>query len=125
MSKINEENLLVSLDIGTSKVVAVVAVRLPDQNIEILGIGSHASRGLKKGVVVNIDATVQAIRLAIEEAESMSECEIKKLVKIRRDRQRKTHSSFQLECRQKNLPSNSINMLSIRNSSILITSSSV
>lgn len=79
MSKRNEDNILVSLDIGTSKVVAIVAAFSEDNSIEVLGIGSHSSRGLKKGVVVNIDATVQAIRAAIEEAESMASIEIKKV----------------------------------------------
>jgi cell division protein FtsA len=53
-------DLIVGLDIGTSKVVAIVA-ELPDGRLEIVGLGSHPSRGLKKGVVVNIEATVNAI----------------------------------------------------------------
>ena len=70
------KNLIVGLDIGTSKVVAVVAEIAPDGRIEIVGMGSHDSRGLKKGVVVNIEATVNAIQRALEEAELMADCKI-------------------------------------------------
>ena len=65
MSKENK-NLIVGLDIGTSKVVAVVAELLPDGRLELIGMGSHESKGLKKGVVVNIEATVNAIQRALE-----------------------------------------------------------
>lgn len=65
-------NIIVGLDIGTSKVVAIVAELLPDDTIEIIGIGSHPARGMKKGVVVNIESTVQSIQRAIEEAELMT-----------------------------------------------------
>jgi cell division protein FtsA len=64
------------LDIGTSKVVAIVGKKTEDGLVEIVGIGSHASRGLKRGVVVNIDTTVNAIQRAIEEAELMAGCDI-------------------------------------------------
>jgi cell division protein FtsA len=70
------KNLIVGLDIGTSKVVAVVAEVAPDGRIDIVGMGSHDSRGLKKGVVVNIEATVNAIQRALEEAELMADCKI-------------------------------------------------
>ena len=70
------KNLIVGLDIGTSKVVAVVAELAPDGQMEIVGMGSHESRGLKKGVVVNIEATVAAIQRALEEAELMADCKI-------------------------------------------------
>lgn len=69
-------NLIVGLDIGTSKVLAIVANILPDGQLEIIGVGSHPSRGMRKGVVVNIDAVVQSVQRAIEEAELMSGCEI-------------------------------------------------
>lgn len=69
-------NLVVGLDIGTSKVVAIVGQRTPEGKLEIIGLGSHPSRGLKKGVVINIDSTVQSIRRAVEEAELMAGCEI-------------------------------------------------
>ena len=76
MTKKAEKNLIVGLDIGTSKVVAIVGEVKPDGEIEIIGIGSHPSRGLKKGVVVNIESTVQSIQRAVEEAELMAACEI-------------------------------------------------
>ena len=71
-----EKKLLVGLDIGTSKVVAIVGEISLENEVEVVGIGSHPSRGLKKGVVVNIESTVQSIRRAIEEAELMAGCEI-------------------------------------------------
>jgi cell division protein FtsA len=75
MSKENN-NLIVGLDIGTSKVVAVVAELLPDNRLNVIGMGGHESKGLKKGVVVNIEATVNAIQRALEEAELMADCKI-------------------------------------------------
>ena len=72
----DNKNLIVGLDIGTSKVVAVVAELSPDGRIDIVGMGSHDSRGLKKGVVVNIESTVSAIQRALEEAELMADCKI-------------------------------------------------
>src|SRR5690625_39625 len=76
MTKKSERNLLVGLDIGTSKVVAIVGEVTPRGVVEVIGIGSHPSRGLKKGVVVNIESTVQSIQRAIEEAELMAGCQI-------------------------------------------------
>ena len=76
MIKKPDKKLLVGLDIGTSKVVAIVGEISPDNEIEVVGLGSHPSRGLKKGVVVNIESTVQSIQKAIEEAELMAGCEI-------------------------------------------------
>ncbi len=76
MVKRTDKNLIVGLDIGTSKVVAIVGEIGPDGQIEIIGLGSSRSRGLKKGVVVNIDSTVQSIQRAVEEAELMAGCEI-------------------------------------------------
>jgi len=78
MSKENK-NLIVGLDIGTSKVVAVVAELFPDGRLEVIGMGSHESKGLKKGVVVNIEATVNAIQRALEEAELMADCKIQRV----------------------------------------------
>ena len=69
-------NLVVGLDIGTSKVAALVAELAPDGALEVLGMGSHESKGLKKGVVVNIEATVAGIQRALEEAELMADCKI-------------------------------------------------
>ena len=76
MSKRSEKDLVVGLDIGTSKVVAIVCEINADGQVEIIGIGSHPSRGLKKGVVVNIESTVQSIQRAVEEAELMAGCQI-------------------------------------------------
>ncbi len=69
-------NHLVGLDIGTSKIVAIVAELQPDGGLKVIGLGQHPSRGLKKGVVINIDSTVQAIQRALEEAELMADCKI-------------------------------------------------
>jgi cell division protein FtsA len=76
MPKKTEKNLIVGLDIGTSKVVAIVGEVLADGDLEVIGIGSHPSRGLKKGVVVNIESTVHSIQRAVEEAELMAGCQI-------------------------------------------------
>ncbi len=72
-------NLIVGLDIGTSKVVAVVAELSADGRLDVIGMGSHDSKGLKKGVVVNIEATVSAIQRALEEAELMADCKIQRV----------------------------------------------
>jgi cell division protein FtsA len=77
MSKKAVNNLIVGLDIGTSKVVAIVGEITVEGNIDIIGIGTQASRGLKKGVVVNIESTVQSIQRAVEEAELMAGCQIR------------------------------------------------
>ncbi len=78
MSKVREDkNLIVGLDIGTSKIVTIVAELLPEGTLKVIGLGQHASRGLKKGVVINIDSTMQAIQRSIEEAELMADCKIK------------------------------------------------
>lgn len=75
MSKEYKE-LIVGLDIGTSKVIAAVAELQADGRFEVIGLGQHESKGLKKGVVVNIEATVQSIQRALEEAELMADCKI-------------------------------------------------
>ena len=64
------------LDIGTSKVLAIVGELAPSGEVEIIGVGHHPSRGMKKGVVVNIESTVQSIQRAVEEAELMAGCQI-------------------------------------------------
>jgi len=74
-----EKNLIVGLDIGTSKIVTIVSEIKNDGEIQILGIGQHISRGLKKGVVVNIESTMQAIQRSLEEAELMADCKIKEV----------------------------------------------
>lgn len=70
-----KDNLVVGLDIGTTKVCAIVG-EVTHDGIDIIGIGSHPSKGLRKGVVVNIEATVESIKKAIEEAELMAGCDI-------------------------------------------------
>jgi len=79
MTNPNNGRILVGLDIGTSKVVAIVAELGLEGEIDIIGIGSHPSKGLKKGVVVNIETTVESIRRAIEEAELMAGCQIEQV----------------------------------------------
>lgn len=74
MSK--EPNLVVGLDVGTTKVCALVGEVVSPQQIDIIGVGTHPSHGLKRGVVVNIENTVQSIKSAVEEAEHMAGCEI-------------------------------------------------
>ncbi|MBC7786822.1 MAG: cell division protein FtsA [Methylophilaceae bacterium] len=77
MSKIKEDkNLIVGLDIGTSKIVAIVAELQPEGSLKVIGLGQHVSRGLKKGVVINIESTMQSIQRAVEEAELMADCKI-------------------------------------------------
>lgn len=76
MSRRSEKNLLIGLDIGTAKVAALVGEVKADDTIEVVGLGTHPSRGLKRGVVVDIESTVQSIQRAIEEAELMAGCEI-------------------------------------------------
>jgi cell division protein FtsA len=76
MSNSNEESMVVALDIGTSKIVAIVGAMGPHGDLEIIGTGMHESSGLKKGVVVNIEATVNSIQRAVEEAELMAGCSI-------------------------------------------------
>ncbi len=68
MTKREDRKLIVGLDIGTSKVVTVVGELAAEDTLEIIGIGSNQSRGLKRGVVVNIESTVQSIQRAVEEA---------------------------------------------------------
>ena len=70
------KDLIVGLDIGTAKIVALVAEALPEGGLNILGMGMSQSRGLKKGVVVNIEGTVNAIQRALEDAELMANCKI-------------------------------------------------
>jgi cell division protein FtsA len=76
MNAADNSNMIVGLDIGTSKVVAIVGEVKADGALNIVGIGSHRSRGLKKGTVVNIESTVESIQRAIEEAELMAGCRI-------------------------------------------------
>nr|WP_276320210.1 cell division FtsA domain-containing protein [Corallococcus coralloides] len=75
MAKQKSGEIIVGLDIGTTKICAIVG-ELTDSGIDIIGIGTHPSKGLRKGVVVNIEATVSSIRRAVEEAELMAGAEI-------------------------------------------------
>ncbi|HEY2991153.1 MAG TPA: cell division protein FtsA [Candidatus Binatia bacterium] len=68
-------SLIVGLDIGTSKVCAVVG-EMTERGVEVIGVGSHSSQGLRKGVVINIESTVESIKKAVDEAELMAGCEI-------------------------------------------------
>jgi cell division protein FtsA len=71
-----KENVIVGLDIGTTKTCAIVG-EVKGQGLDIIGVGSHPSEGLRKGVVVNIESTVESIKRAVEEAEHISGCEIR------------------------------------------------
>lgn len=71
-----QERMIVGLDIGTSKVVAIVGQSKADGTLEIIGIGAQPSHGIKRGVVVDIEATVRSIQRAVQEAELMAGCEI-------------------------------------------------
>src|SRR5690606_37557475 len=74
--KPNAKDLLVGIDIGTSKVVTLVGEMSNEGQLNVVGFGSHPSQGLKRGVVVNIESTVQSIQRSVEAAESMAGCEI-------------------------------------------------
>ncbi len=76
MSKRSDKKLIVALDIGTSKVVAIIGEINDGNEVEIIGFGHHRSYGMKKGVVVNIESTVQSIQRAVEEAELMAGCQV-------------------------------------------------
>lgn len=71
-----DKSLIVGLDIGTSKIVAIVGELQPDGELKVIGLGQHPSRGLKKGVVINIESTMQSVQRALEEAELMANCKI-------------------------------------------------
>ncbi|QJR09634.1 Cell division protein FtsA [Usitatibacter rugosus] len=78
--KRDTRHLLVALDVGTSKIVTLVAEITPEHTLNLIGMGSHPSRGLKKGVVVNIESTVNAIQRSLEEAELMADAKIKEVI---------------------------------------------
>jgi len=77
MNRKSDKTLLVGLDIGTSKIVAIVGEYAPGEPVEVIGIGTHASNGMKRGVVVDIESTVQSIQRAVAEAELMAGCQIR------------------------------------------------
>jgi len=76
----DHKNIVVALDIGTSKIAALVAEINPEGGFDIIGMGSHPSRGMKKGAVVNIESTVSAIQRALEEAELMADTKIRDVI---------------------------------------------
>lgn len=75
-----KQDLIVGLDIGTTKVCAIVGEQNDKGDLEIIGLGTHPSFGLKRGVIVNIDKTVESIKSAVEEAERMAGCEIQNVI---------------------------------------------
>jgi cell division protein FtsA len=77
MAKKSEKNIITGLDIGTSKIVALIAEVTEEGQIEVIGIGRHPSKGLKRGVVVDIEATVASIQRAVQDAELMAGCEVR------------------------------------------------
>src|SRR5579863_8780641 len=70
------KDLIVGIDIGTSKVVTLVGEMTSEGHLNVIGFGSHPSQGLKRGVVINIESTVQSIQRSVEDAELMADCEI-------------------------------------------------
>jgi cell division protein FtsA len=76
MAKKSNSNLVVGLDIGTSKVLVIVVEVSDEGEMDVIGVGHHPARGLRKGVVANIESTVQSIQRAVEEAELMAGCQI-------------------------------------------------
>lgn len=77
MAKKIEKNIITGLDIGTSKIIALIGEVTADGSLDVIGIGRHPSRGLKRGVVVDIEATVNSIQRAVQEAELMADCEVR------------------------------------------------
>lgn len=72
----SEKKVIAALDIGTSKVVCIIAEMNDENQLQVIGVGTQPSRGLKRGVIVNIDSTVQAIQKAVEDAEKMADCKV-------------------------------------------------
>ncbi len=96
------KDLVVGLDIGTSKIVAIVGEVRADGTLEVIGMGMHESSGLKKGMVVNIEATVGAIQRALEEAELMADCKITEVhTGIAGSHIRSTNSSGMVKIKEK------------------------
>ncbi|MGL5948960.1 MAG: cell division protein FtsA [Aeromonas sp.] len=76
MTHTAERKLIVGLDIGTTKVAVLVGEMLPDGELNVIGMGSHAARGMEKGGVNDLDSVVKSLRRAVEEAEMMADCQI-------------------------------------------------
>ena len=77
MVKKTEKNIVTALDVGTSKIVVLIGEVTPAGTLEVIGTGRHPSRGLKRGAVVDIEATVNSIQRAVQEAELMAGCEVR------------------------------------------------
>ena len=75
MAKYKNDSIIIGLDIGTTKICAIVG-EIKENGIDIIGIGTSQSKGLRKGVVINIESTVNSIKKAVDEAELMAGCEI-------------------------------------------------
>lgn len=73
----HKNQLIVGLDIGTTKICAIVGEIKEEGNIDIIGVGCHPAYGIRKGVVINVEDTVNTIKRAVEEAEEMAGCEIR------------------------------------------------
>lgn len=80
MSKPGPQELIVGLDIGTADITVIVGEKTDDGNIEVIGIGSQTSRGIKRGVVVDIESTTRSIQRAVEQAELMANCDIRGVI---------------------------------------------
>jgi cell division protein FtsA len=93
MNRKSDKNLVVGLDIGTSKVMAIVGEYVPGEPIEVIGVGSHTSRGMKKGVVVEIESNVNSIQRAVEEAGQMAGCDIRSVCASISGSHLETHNS--------------------------------
>lgn len=76
MTKSAERNLIVGLDIGTAKVTALVGEVLPDGDLNVIGLGSHSSKGMDKGGVNDLESVVKSLKRAVDEAEMMADCQI-------------------------------------------------
>ena len=76
MTKTADRNLIVGLDIGTTKVAVLVGEVLPDGEINIIGLGTHSARGMDKGGVNDLESVVKSLQRAVDEAEMMADCHI-------------------------------------------------
>ena len=76
MTKTPDRNLIVGLDIGTTKIAVLVGEVLPDGEINIVGLGTHAAKGMDKGGVNDLESVVKSLQRAVEEAEMMAQCHI-------------------------------------------------
>ena len=94
MSKKTEPGMIVGLDIGTSKIVAIVGEVNEDNELEIIGIGTHPSIGLRKGVVINIESTVESIKKAVEDLYNVEVSKVNTMIMPSKSKNRNTKSSI-------------------------------